>query len=190
MSLKSRYRKGSRILGIDDGVIEEKSIIIGVVFREGEVEGVCSTFVKKDGNDATEKIVEMIAKSRFLSQISSVAINGTTVAGANIVDIVYLFEKFSIPVMAITRKKPDYGSFEKVLRKFDDYSERRDLLIKMRKMCTSGYFSDGKRRLFVQYVGDRELVEKILHSGYAFSAVRLASIIAKGISRGESKGRI
>ena len=67
-------RKEIRIIGFDDGPFDKfkdkKTIVIGAVFKGGFVlDGIVSTKVALDGDDATEKLVSVIMKSRFRLQL-------------------------------------------------------------------------------------------------------------------------
>ena len=102
-------KSGIRIVAIDDSKFspgEKEVLVVGVVERLGIVEGVLSCRVEADGTDATAKIIGMLSDSRFLEQIRLIVINGTTVAGMNVVDITRLHSRFKMPVMAVTRKRP------------------------------------------------------------------------------------
>jgi endonuclease V-like protein UPF0215 family len=84
-----------RILGVDDGVFtphsEELVDVVGVVYRGGYwLDGFMHTRVRVDGLDATEKLAEMIIKSPHYPQLRVVMLNGVTLAGFNVVDILKL----------------------------------------------------------------------------------------------------
>ena len=69
-------KKEIRILGIDDSAfqkhVKKDILIIGTVFRGGQfLDGLVSTKIRVDGNNATKKITQMIEKSKFKPQLQA-----------------------------------------------------------------------------------------------------------------------
>ena len=142
--------------------------------------------VEANGSYETGNIIKRIANSRFLEQIRIIAINGTTVAGTNTVDITNIYSKFKMPIMTITRKKPVQMLKESILSiKKDGYAhktETLDRISKSAKLEKQGGF-------YVQHMG----IENVTAYKYienAPSSLKLAHMIASKVARGESKGRI
>lgn len=82
-------RSGSRILALDDSALSKKdgkSLVIGVVGRGNLVEGIISFSVRIDGKDSAELIINAVRASRFRPQIKLIVLNGTVLAGLNVVD--------------------------------------------------------------------------------------------------------
>jgi len=194
---------GVRIIGIDDSPFKKfekggKVLIVGVVQRRqsggGLVEGILSTYVTKDANDATDKILEMIIKSRFYPQIHFILLNGIMIAGLNVVDINRLYSKSKIPVIALTRKKPNKDKVIEALKKnvlkkniVDEIKEKIEIIKKTENpheiiIC--------KNKFFVQTAGVKiSEVENLLKNS-GLGPLRLAHLIGSGIVKGESSGRI
>ena len=66
-------KKEIRVIGIDDAPFEKfgkgKVLVVGAVFRGGSwLDGILSTKVNIDGNNATKNITEMINKCKFILQ--------------------------------------------------------------------------------------------------------------------------
>ncbi|MBI5158780.1 DUF99 family protein [Candidatus Micrarchaeota archaeon] len=180
-------KQGARILGIDDSPFDKQSservLTVGVVWRAGIVEGVLSTRVERDGSDSTEKLIELVERSRFKEGLRAILINSITLAGFNIVDINKLSEVLEIPVISIVRRKPDLKKVKKALVHSRDYAKALSLIEKAGVPVAVNKFH-------VQFAGaDLETVEKILRVS-GIEPVRLAHIIASGIVKGESKGRM
>ena len=113
-------KKEIRVIGIDDSpfnkFVKGSVLIIGVVFRGGScLDGILSTKVKVDGNNSTKKLIELINKSKFKSQLRCIFLDGIALGGFNIVDIKELNEKTKIPVIVVVRHKPDIGAIKKTL---------------------------------------------------------------------------
>ncbi|PKK81411.1 MAG: hypothetical protein CVT47_02585, partial [Thermoplasmata archaeon HGW-Thermoplasmata-2] len=194
-------KKESRIIGIDDGPFtfdrEGKKHraysvpVAGVVMRGSDyVEGVLITSAMVDGNDATEKIAGAVRRSRFKKQIRAILINGGAVGGFNVIDISRLYELTGVPVVTLTRHKPDFAAIEKALKKhFPDWKERLRLL-KRRRFAS---LPTNHNPLFAKYVGLRkedvqEIVSFATKRGAMPECLRIAHLVASAIVRGESYG--
>jgi endonuclease V-like protein UPF0215 family len=192
---KFKISKNLRILAIDDSPPistsdKQQSLLVGVIYRDGKIEGVLSTKVDWDGEDSTEKIIRMIRSSRFANQIQIILINSITVAGLNIIDIKELQEEFSIPVVAITRHKPSISDLQEAVRKLKDCKEDEKIRkIESIKKAGEPVEIKFKPRLFSQFLGmDRyQLIDFV--NTFGIEPLRLAHIISSGIVLGESKGR-
>ena len=197
-----KLKKESRIIGFDDGPFTfdregkkhrmESVPIAGVVMRGADyVEGVLITSVMVDGDDATKKIASAVRKSRFKNQIRAILINGGAVGGFNVIDIGVLHELTGIPVITITRHKPDFAAMEKALKKhFTDWKERLRTL-KRRRFAS---ILTNHNPLFVKYVGLRkkdveEIVAFATKRGAMPECLRIAHLVASALVRGESYGR-
>jgi endonuclease V-like protein UPF0215 family len=104
--------------------------------------------VEVDGWDATDVIIRLVLQApafrkwdyvtvegrrpegleerAFASRgLHAVLIDGTTVAGFNVVDVQRVFEATRVPVIAVTTKNPDLGRIHRALEhNFEDWPER------------------------------------------------------------------
>ncbi len=191
-----RIKPEIRVLGVDDGTFrpggDREVLLVGVVMRGGDrLEGVMSTTVEKDGMDATEKVVEMIRGSRHRDQLRVVMSEGITVAGFNVLDPVEIFERTGLPVLLVTKRKPDLGKVRRALRNLPGWRERWEI---MRKAGKSYPVRIGGGTVYLQFHGmERKDAEEILRltviHGLVPEPLRVAHLIATGISRGESTRR-
>ena len=181
-------KSGARIVAIEDAPFskgDKKVLAVGVVARRNAIEGILSFYVRKDGNDATKKIARKIEHSRFMSELKLVAINGIAMAGLNIVDIIYLSKRLGMPVVAITRRKPHSALMKKAIRA-SGLDVKRKLLLIGKIQSERIARIDG---FYVQFFGAKE--EEIRGMiNIITENLRLAHMIASGIARGESRGRI
>ena len=135
-----------RVFGVDDGKFiphtEGQSIVVGVVFRGGcWVDGVMHTHVAIDGFDATEQIAAMINNSPHCKQLRLVLLNGITFAGFNVVDIKKLNFATNLPVIALTREKPDLEAIHKALNNLPKSEERWKMILEageIHELCFKG----------------------------------------------------
>ena len=191
-----RVKPEIRVLGVDDGVFVPHSkgvaTVVGVVYRGGYwLDGVMRTEVEIDGMDATEKIASMITTSPHYGQLRVVMLNGVTFAGFNMVDIKKLFERVRLPVITVTREKPDLDDIRRALRNLPEYENRLEAMENAGKIIEV-HTRDAEQAVYVQIVGISEKdAEKILKSTSTRSnipeALRVAHIIASGLTRLKEK---
>jgi len=179
-----------RVLGIDDGVFipHTKGVVdvIGIVFRGGYwLDGVMRTQVEIDGMDATEKIASMIVESPHYDQLRVIMLNGVTMAGFNVVDIEGLYEKLKLPVIAVTRDKPNFSDIKKALQNLPQSEERWKAIEKAGKLIKV-YTRSGEEPIYAHVVGvSEEDAEHILKNTSTRSnipeALRVAHLVASGL---------
>ena len=181
-------KEGVRILAIDDSILNRNSgvsLAVGVIGRDGAIEGILSFKATIDGTDSTDLILNALKKSRFSSQIKLIALNGVTLSGLNIIDVDLLNRKTGLPILAMTRKRPRRTYLKRALLHDRKRAEKARLISKLySRIKTSrmhGYY--------VQRLGISE-EDSSRFAVRAASMLRLAHMIASGVSRGESKGRV
>jgi endonuclease V-like protein UPF0215 family len=184
-----------RLLGIDDSPFkftDKYGIIIGVVMRGGEyIEAVLRSQVSIDGNDATHVCIEMTNNSRYKKQLRSVMIDGVALGGFNIVNIEEIYKSTGLPVITITRDYPDFEKIKTALQKnFEDWEQRWKIINKgeLYKVKTS------HNPIFVKCAGitideAKEIIKISTIRGVIPEPIRVAHLIASGITRGESYGK-
>lgn len=184
-------KKEIRVIGIDDSPFRKfqknKVLVVGSVFRGGLwLDGVLSTKVSIDGNDATKKIISMVNKSKFKPQLQCVFLNGIAVAGFNVIDIQELNKKTALPVIVIIRKSPDIKKIKETLTKINKKGKIR-LIEKAGPVTPIG-------KIYVQISGiGIEKAKEILNIACTRSLIpepiRISHLIASGITDGESRGK-
>jgi endonuclease V-like protein UPF0215 family len=178
-----------RVLGIDDGkhVFRSKTRvpIVGVVYRGGLwLDGVMSTSVLVDGFDATEAVSKMITSSRHYKQLRVIMLSGVTYAGFNIIDIVALNETTKLPVIAITREKPNLDRIRLALGNLERSEERFNTLLRAGEIVN---VKINGNKIFMQTAGILcEDAQKIVALTSTRSSIpeplRVAHLIASGTS--------
>jgi len=179
-----------RVLGIDDGVFTPHSNelvdVIGIVYRGGYwLDGFMHTKVRVDGLDATEKLAEMITSSPHYPQLRVIMLNGVTLAGFNVVDIEELSQRVKLPVVAVTRDKPNFDDIKKALKNLSHSEQRWRAIEKAGKMFRVRT-RNGEEPIYVHVAGlSEEDAKRILKSTSTRSnvpeALRVAHIIASGL---------
>jgi hypothetical protein len=184
-----------RVLGIDDSPFKfgaGNALVVGVLVRlPSYLESVMKTEVVVDGTDSTEKIIEMVSKSRYREQIKAILIDGIALAGFNLIDIEEAHAELEIPVLTITRDRPDLEKMKSALMKhFDDWKQRYALIARheLKEIATE------HKPLYASGVGlewseFEEIVRLSTVRGVVPEPLRMAHLIASAMTRGESYGR-
>ncbi len=183
------------MLGLDDAAFtwDDATVpVVGVVMRGGRyVEGVARTDVTVDGDDATDRLIELLRASRFAPDLEAVLIDGVAFGGFNVVDVGRVAADAATPVVTVTRGVPDLVAMRRALDAHHADAERRWRLIAgvpTRTVPTEGV------PLTVGAAGCSldaavEIVARTTVRGLVPEPLRLAHLIATGVFRGESRGR-
>ncbi len=184
-----------RVLGIDDGPFsfgDARAPLVGAVVRlPNYVEGLMVRSVGVDGTDANDRIVEMLASSRYRDGLKLAMLDGAALGGFNVVDIGELAERTGVPFATVTRDPPDMAKIEKALKaNFDDWKERLAVLKrhKLRELDT------GHKPLFaacagIDFAEASEIIRASVVRGALPEPLRIAHLIAAAFAKGESRGR-
>ncbi len=177
------------MLGVDDGKFVPHTkgavIVVGIVFRGGSwLGGVMHTQVELDGFDATEQIASMINSSPHCKQLRLVMLNGITFAGFNVVDIKKLNLTTKLPVIALTRDKPDLVAIRNAVNNLPKSEERWNIILEagaIHEVCCHG------KQIYMELSGislvdAREIVELTSTRSSFPEPLRVAHLVASGIS--------
>jgi uncharacterized protein len=180
-----------RVLGIDDGrfIPHTKGTvdIVGVVYRGGYLfEGIMRAEITIDGLDATEKMAVMIKNSPYYREIRVVVLDGVTFAGFNVVDIHELSTLVDLPVMSVTREKPDLEEIKTALKNLPDF-EKRWIAMQSAGMLLEIETRVGENPVYVQTAGilpeDAEnIIKKTSTQSNIPEPLRVAHIVASGLT--------
>ena len=191
MKLLARLKTENRILGIDDGPFnkfkDKDVIVVGVVFRGGHwMDGVLSTRVAVDGTDATTKLIRIINRSKFKSQLRAIMFKGIALGGFNVIDFKRLYKSTKIPIIIVIRKYPRFNDIYRALKKLKKNKEIK-IIQGLPKPIKMG-------KIWVQAIGTRmerakEMLELTCTRAEIPEPLRAAHLIAAGVVKGESRGR-
>jgi Uncharacterized conserved protein len=183
-------KEGSRVAAFATGPIRgsgyEKVILVCVIERDGIIEGILSDFVRPGGSEAAKVIARMVNRSRLKEQIRLIVTNGIALAGLNLIDPEWVEKKTGKRLLMITRKRPNARHMANAIRSAYIASEAKERLriIQDKRLVVrkaEGFFVCGLAD--PADIGN-EMTRK------AVETLRAAHLIARGISTGESKGRI
>jgi len=184
--------KAPAILGVEDGRIPPKGItyalLAGVLLKKFKIKDLRLTLIQVDGLDATLKLLEMVAPIK--SKIDMIMLGGVSFAGFNLIDPVAIHEELKVPIIVISKDKPNNEEVYRALVKhFNDWTARWSVFEKLSR--TSKIYevvSNPKERpIYVEVVGiSAEEASSIIRSvtiwGRLPEPIRAANLVAKGLS--------
>jgi endonuclease V-like protein UPF0215 family len=206
------------VIGFDDGPFlrEHRGDVwlVGAVCSRTRLDGVVTGRVRRDGADATRRMVDLVRGSPFARHVRAVLLQGIAVGGFNVVDIHGLAAQLGVPVLVVMRRPPDLAAVRQAL--FSDSpalrppvtgAARKWRLIeragaieplgpshRATKRARAAGRPEEKPHLWIQRAGmsleaARHLVEATTLHGHIPEPLRAAHLIAGGIAVGHSRGR-
>jgi len=193
MKLPALLRRGRRLrcLGIDDGPFERGSrrdvLVVGAIYSAGQFEGLLTTRVRQDGANATARLIEMIAGSKFAPQLHLVLLDGLTLGGFNVVDLPALAAAVGLPCAAVMRRRPDMARIARALANLPRGAARLATLERAGPVHRAG-------GIYYQCAGvEPDLAGRAIRANVVTGAVpeclRGAHLIAAGVVTGQSGRR-
>jgi len=192
-----------RVLGIDDGPFvfsDSRVAVIGVVVRKGYVDAVLKTGAEVDGDDGTSVLTRLVLGSGYRDQLEAVMLDGACIGGFNVVDIEELHRATGLPVLTVTRDRPDMAKIRAALqnlgsppkygrRPIPDWKTRFERLERTRLVEVR----TGHKPIYMGFAGIAEpeakgIVTASTIRGAMPEPVRLAHLIARAFVTGISKG--
>jgi len=183
----------SHVIGFDDAPFARTHRgnvrIVGAVYAGTRLDGVLSGFVRRDGRNATAELVRLVSGSRFHAQLQLVMTQGIAFAGFNVIDIHALHAALGLPVLVVSRRRPDLHAIRGALLDRVPGGARKWRLIE-----AAGPM-EPLAGVYVQRVGlsaaqaSRVLTRLAINSRMP-EPLRAAHLIAGGIETGESRHRV
>jgi endonuclease V-like protein UPF0215 family len=180
-----------RVIGFDDAPFQKnrnsRVYVAGVVCSGTVFEGMLWGKVRKDGNDATGVLSQMVTGSKFHDQVHMVLTDGLAFGGFNLIDLPELAGRLDRPCVAVMRKQPNIPAIQKALSHFDDCPHRLELLEKAGPVHQTG-------NLCFQVIGEQpdviaEALRRISSQGNVPEALRIAHLIGSAVVTGQSGRR-
>jgi uncharacterized protein len=180
------------VVGIDDAPFDRAHRgdvpIVGAVFSRLRLEGVLSARVRRDGRNAADVIVRMLARSRFAPQLQLVLLQGVALAGFNVVDVAALHATLGIPVLVVARRAPRLPLIRQALLERVPGGARKWRLIE-RLGPMEPVAGVWVQRAGLSPAESARALAALQAHGTIPEPLRTAHLIAGGLARGESRGR-
>jgi hypothetical protein len=182
----------TNVVGFDDAPFAHEHRgdvrVVGAVCCRTRLDGVLSGRVRRDGRNSTDALVQLVAGSKFREHIRAVLLQGIALAGFNVVDIRRLSEELDVPVVVTVRKHPRLAMVRDALFDRTPGAARKWALVEKAGPL------EKVGAMWVQRIGlERDEAEGLLRAttlhGNLPEPLRLAHLIAGGVTTGESRGR-
>lgn len=185
-------RSLSNVVGFDDSPFPYEHRgdvrVVGAVCARTRLDGVLSTTVRRDGSNSTDRLIELVAASRFQAHIRAILLQGIALAGFNVVDLERLGAGLGVPVLVVVRKQPRLQMVkDALLERTAGGAEKWKLIEKHGALERCGALWVQRVGLTLSEAGD--LLAATTSHGNIPEPLRLAHIIAGGVERGASRGR-
>lgn len=183
-------KKDIRAIGFDDKPFnkfqDKKSEVIGTVMRGNSlIEGFLKTEINVDGNDVTDKIIDLIKSSQFSNQIRVIFSDGITFAGFNVLDVFKVNEVLGIPIIVIIRREPNIERIKDVLKKLNKQKEL-ELINRLPKAVSFN-------GIYYQNIGltnkdSESLIKRFTLSAKTPEPIRISHLIGQMLAFNKSSG--
>ncbi len=181
-----------RVAAVDDGAFlrtdREAPIGAVIVALPEQLEAARLGRVRVDGTDGTVRVIALLRSLGGWDGVRALLVDGAVVGGFNVLDLDALHRAVRVPVIAVTRRPPDFRRIAAALRRWFPRSAARRLALlrrhRLRPVRTGG------QPILAAAVGCRAeeaeaLVRRATVRGYWPEPLRLAHLLASaGTSRG------
>ena len=179
-----------RTLGFDDAPFSRRSRrvrVAGIVCAGTRFEGLVWGEVRRDGWNANDALVRLLAGKKFLPQLHAVLLDGIAFGGFNVVDLPALAGALGLPCVAVMRRRPDLAALERALRRLPRPAAR------LARIARAGEIHE-RAPFFFQVAGcSPEVMGRVLarvtDRGHVPESLRLAHLIGSAVMTGESGRR-
>jgi endonuclease V-like protein UPF0215 family len=180
-----------RAIGFDDAPFPRASrgpvSVAGVVCAGTRFEGLVWGRVRRDGWNATEVLVDLLARSKFLPQLHLVLLDGIAFGGFNVVDLPGLSAALSLPCLAVMRRPPDLAAVEAALRHLPRAGARLALLRRAGPIQRAGGFVFQVQG--AEPADAAAALARLTDRGAVPEPLRLAHLVGAAVQTGESGHR-
>jgi endonuclease V-like protein UPF0215 family len=182
----------SNVVGFDDGPFDRGRrggdvLLVGAVCARTRLDGVLTGRVRHDGWNATDRIAALVEATVFAGHIRAVLLSGITFAGFNVVDIHRLNAALDRPVLVVTRRRPRMDRIRQALDHLPGARRRWRLFERAGTVEAAGPVFVQRAGLSLAEAG--ALLERTTLHGNLPEPLRLAHLIAGGLTTGHSRGR-
>lgn len=182
----------TNVVGFDDAPFSHRHRgdvrVVGAVCARTRLDGVLSGKVRRDGVNATDALIALVRDSKFREHVRAVLLQGIALAGFNVIDLRRLSETLEVPVVVMVRKQPRMALVRQALLERTPGGARKWRLVE-----AAGPLEQ-VGAIWVQRVGlplddAIALLRATTLHGNVPEPLRLAHLIAGGVTTGQSRGR-
>lgn len=185
-------RRLSNLVGFDDAPFPRSSRsrvdVVGAIFAGSRFDGVLTGSVERDGDDATDRLAQLLGQSRFFEHVQAILLQGISFGGFNVVDIHRLQREAGRPVLVVVRRPPDLNSIRRaLLEKVPGGADKWKLIEKAGP-------PEPAAGLYIQRAGlspaeAEQVLRRFALHGRLPEPLRVAHLVAGALTGGSSRGR-
>ncbi len=184
-------RRLTNVVGFDDAPFPPAHRgdvrLVGTICARTRLDGVLSGRVRRDGVNSARAMVAMVKESQFAHHVRAVLLQGIAVAGFNVVDVHGLARELAVPVLVVMRRRPDLVAMRDAIERVPGGASKWALIEAAGPI-------EPVSRVLVQRIGlsleeARALLDATTLHGHLPEPLRLAHLIAGGVTTGTSRGR-
>jgi hypothetical protein len=182
----------SHVIAVDDAPFAREHRgdvrVVGTAYAGLRLEGILSARVRRDGTNSARVLAAMIGGSRFASHTKLVLLQGIALAGFNVVDLRALHEALGIPVLVVARRPPRLPAIRAALLDHVPGGAKKWALIEQAGPMEpiAGLMM---QREGISAAAAAEVVTRLSIHGVIPEPLRVAHLIAGGVTTGQSRGR-
>ncbi|MEP7121254.1 MAG: DUF99 family protein [Byssovorax sp.] len=182
----------SHVIGVDDAPFAREHRgdvrVVGTAYAGLRLEGILSARVRRDGANSARVVAAMIGGSRFASHTKLVMFQGIALAGFNVIDLRALREMLGIPVLVVARKPPRLAAIQAaLLDRVPGGAKKWALIEQAGPMEPVAGLMVQREGITLAAAG--EVVRRLAIHGVIPEPLRVAHLIAGGVTTGQSRGR-
>lgn len=183
----------SHVVGFDDAPFDRERRgdvgVIGAVYAGLRLEGVLCGAVRRDGSNAAQRLIDLVARSQFATQLQLVMLQGVALAGFNVVDVHAVHGDLGVPVLVVARRRPRMTEVKRALLQNVPNGAKKWQLIERLGA------PEALAGVFVQRVGitrtqAADVIARLAVHGKIPEPLRTAHLIAGAMATGKSRGRV
>jgi hypothetical protein len=182
----------TNVVGFDDAPFPHSHRgdvrVVGAVCARTRLDGVLSGKVRRDGRNATDALIELVSGSKFAEHIRAVLLQGIALAGFNVIDVHRLAAVLDVPVVVMVRKAPRMHLVEHALLQRTPGGARKWQLVRAAGPLEQ-LGAVWVQRIGISAADTAALLRATTSHGNVPEPLRLAHLIAGGITTGQSRGR-
>jgi uncharacterized protein len=181
-------------MAVDDGAFHRDDrtapIAAVVVSAPAYVEAVGTSTVRVDGTDGTRRVLALVRAVRPPEGVRALLLDGAVVGGFNVLDLDRLHAELGVPIVALTRRRPDFARIRAALdRWFPRSAPRRYGLLRRHRLFripTAGTPIWGAA-VGCSHRDAERLVRRTTVRGHWPEPLRLAHLVASAPAAGRSR---
>jgi len=165
------------------------ALVLAVARAPDYLEAIAVSEVAVDGEDSTDRMIELLGMVPQADQVHAAFTNATTMAGFNVIDTARFSAETGVPLISMVRDAPDMASLRTALEaRFGEAGGGRFAMLSAREWTEV----DGPYLTWAGAERDEALgLYRIsLLRGKAPEVLRIAHMVATAIETGVSGGRV